>query len=152
VTIASRKALLLYHNGRRSDMAFVRWRGNHAKLLATLYENGRSKQFTLANLPDFYVSDFIKMCVAKNFPQIKVDWAAVDRVLALGPPCILKQNIPSEHLDYAAVEHCLREWADDAEKKELIHDATRLFIAAGVLTKWRAEFFWESYPNSKRVE
>ena len=127
-------------------MAFVRWRGNHAKLLATVYGNGRSKQFTLANLPEFYASEATKWRVAEKFPQIKVDWAAVDRVLALGPSGILKQNMPSEQLDYAAVEHCLREWGDDAKKNGLIHDATKLCIAAGVLTKWRAEFLWENYP------
>ena len=32
-------------------MAFVRWRGNCAELLATVYENGRSRQILLANLP-----------------------------------------------------------------------------------------------------
>jgi hypothetical protein len=119
-------------------MAFVRWRGRSSQLLATVYENGRSKQITLASLPDFYVSDITKMQVAEKFPQIEVD-----RALAQGPPPgILKQNTPPEHLDYAAVEHYLRQWADDAEGAKLTGDATRLRIAAGVLTRWRGEFYW----------
>jgi hypothetical protein len=45
------------------DMAFVRWRGCSAQLLATVYENGRSKQIVLARLPEFYASDLTKMRV-----------------------------------------------------------------------------------------
>ncbi len=92
-------------------MAFVRWRGCSAQLLTTVYENGRSKQIVLAKLPEFYASDLTKMRVAEKFPHIKVDWAAIDRALAQGPPSgVLKQDTPPEHLDYAAVEHYLRQW------------------------------------------
>ena len=130
-------------------MAFVRWRGCSAQLLTTVYENGRSKQIVLARLPEFYASDLTKMQVAKKFPQIKVDWVAVDRALAQGPPSgALKQDTPSEHLDYAAVEHRLRQWAEEAEKASLGSDATTLFMAAAVLTKWRNDFYWSNKNQS----
>lgn len=127
-------------------MAFVRWRGCSAQLLTTVYENGRSKQIVLARLPEFYTSDLIKMRVAEKFPHIKVDWAVVDRALAQGPPSgVLKQDTPPEHLDYAAVEHCLRQWADEAEKAGMDNDATKLFMAANVLTEWRNDFYWANH-------
>jgi hypothetical protein len=129
-------------------MAFVRWRGCCAQLLTTVYENGRSKQIVLARLPEFYASDLTKMRVAEKFPRVKVDWEAVDRALAQGPPSgVLKQDTPSEHLDYAAVEHYLRQWAEEAEKAGLGGDATKLRIAAGVLTKWRNDFYWANQPE-----
>ena len=128
-------------------MAFVRWRGRCSQLIATVYENGRTKKIALANLPDFYVSEITKREVTEKFPQIKVDWVAVDRALAQGPPDVLMKNTPPEHLDYAAVEHYLRQWADCAEGAKLISDATSLRIAAGVLTRWRGEFYWENQPG-----
>lgn len=130
-------------------MAFVRWRGQYAQLVATVYEAGLSRKITLAGLSEFYASELTKRRVAERFPHIKVDWEAVDRSLAQGPPPgILKQNTPPEHLDYAAVEHYLRKWADDAEVANLTGDATDLRIAAGVLTRWRAEFYWDNHPSS----
>lgn len=127
-------------------MAFVRWRGCSAQLLATVYENGRSKQIALARLPEFYASDLTKMRVAEKFPHIRVDWEAVDRALAQGPPSgVLKRDAPPDHLDYAAVEHHLRQWAKEAEKAGLGGDATKLLTAANVLTKWRAEFYWANH-------
>jgi hypothetical protein len=41
-------------------MAFVRWRGRYSQLVATVYEDGRSKKITLANLPGLYVSEATK--------------------------------------------------------------------------------------------
>jgi hypothetical protein len=125
-------------------MAFVRWRGRSSQLVATVYEDGRSKKVTLANLPGFYVSETIKREVAEKFPHIKVDWAAVDRALAQGPPGILKSSTPPEHLTWADIEHHLRCWAACAESANRIGDATRLRIAAEVLTKWRTGFYFEN--------
>ena len=69
-------------------MAFVRWRGQYAQLVATVYEAGRYRKITLASLHDFYASDLAKLRVAEKFPHIKVDWEAVDRALAQGPPLV----------------------------------------------------------------
>lgn len=123
-------------------MAFVRWRGRSSQLIATVYEDGRSKKITLANLPGFYVSEGIKRQVAEEFPHIKVDWAAVDRALAQGPPG-MKKSTPPEHLDWADVERHLRHWAAHAERANR-GDATCLRSAAEVLTRWRAQFYWEN--------
>ncbi|NLN83952.1 MAG: hypothetical protein GX138_06280 [Firmicutes bacterium] len=125
-------------------MAFVRWRGGCSQLIATIYEDGRSRQITLANLPDFYVSESTKHHVAQKFPKISVDWAAVDRKLARGPSGLLKESTPLKHLDYAVVEHHLRQWANEAEMAKRGNDATSLRLAADALTRWRAEFYWSN--------
>lgn len=129
-------------------MAFVRWRGGCSQLIATVYEDGRSRQITLANLPDFYVSESTKHHVAQKFPKISVDWAAVDRELARGPSGSLKESTYHKHLDYAAVEHYLRQWANEAETTKRGNDVTSLRIAANVLTRWRAEFYWSNQLGS----
>ena len=128
-------------------MAFVRWRGRCCELIATVYENGRSKKITLANLQAFYVPEWIKKEVAEKFPGIKVDWLAVEQALAQGPPAVLTKSTPPEHLDMATVEHYLRKWADDISKKNRIKEANYLRMAADVLTEIRAEFYWANSPT-----
>ncbi len=66
-------------------MAFVRWRGNCAELLTTVYENGKSRQILLANIPQDYAAGWVREQVATNHPNIRVDWLAVERVLSRGP-------------------------------------------------------------------
>ena len=64
-------------------MAFVRWRGNCAQLLATLSVQGHSRQICLANLEGRYaVPDWIRMRVQDEHPAIRVDWERIDRALA----------------------------------------------------------------------
>jgi hypothetical protein len=128
-------------------MAFVRWRGRCCELIATVYENGRSKKITLANLQEFYVPEWIKQEVAEKFPGIKIDWLAVDRALAQGPPDILTKGTPPEHLDMATIEHYLRKWADDISKTNRIKDAGYLRAAARILMEMRAEFYWANSPT-----
>ncbi len=123
-------------------MAFVRWRGYCCELIATVYENGRSKKITLANLREFYVPEWVKQEVAEKFPRIKVDWLAVDQAIAQGPPDILTKSAPPEHLDMAAIEHYLRKWADDISKINRTKEADYLRTAANILTGMRAEFLW----------
>lgn len=130
-------------------MAFVRWRGRCAQLLATVYDGGRSKQITLACLPGFYVPESTKRYVAEEFPGVKVDWEAVNRSLAEGPPGLLKQKVPARQLDMALVEQYLREWAAEAEEAV---DASRLYAAAEVLTRWRTVFYRKNeLPLSSKV-
>ncbi len=128
-------------------MAFVRWRGRCCELIATVYENGRSKKITLANLPEFYADEWIKQEVAEKFPGIKVDWLAVDLALAQGPPDILTKSTPPEHLDMATVEHYLRKLADDFFKANRFNEACCLRSAANILTETRAEFYWANSPT-----
>jgi len=66
-------------------MAFVRWRMNCAELLATVYRDGRSRQILLTNLPGPYVPMHLKNEVSRRYPDIPVDWNAVQQALARGP-------------------------------------------------------------------
>lgn len=122
-------------------MAFIRWRGRCAQLLTTVYVDSHSKQITLTNLPNFYVPEATMNYVAEKFPDILVDWVTVTRLLAEGPPNILKKNTPAEHLDMAEVELYLRKWATEAK---VAKHAQRLYDAAEVLTDWRARFYREN--------
>ncbi|MEM0138965.1 MAG: hypothetical protein QW100_04530 [Thermoplasmatales archaeon] len=132
------------------DMPFVRWRGRCAQLIATVYKDGRSQKITLACLSGFYVSPNTKRYVAENFPGIKVDWVAVDRALAQGPPAILKTSTPSEHLDWATIENRLRTLAARADKENLAHEASCLYKAADILTGWRAHFYQGNDPGRRK--
>ncbi len=117
-------------------MAFVRWRGNSASLLATVYEQGRSRQVLLAALGGGYaVPAHVREEVSARFPDLFVDWEKVNEVIARGP-----QGAPplsSLQLSYLEVEQQLREWANQPitpfsdEKRQLLH-------AAQVLTSCRA--------------
>ena len=127
-------------------MAFVRWRGRCCELIATVYENGRSKKITLANIHDFYAPGWLKEEVAMKFPGIKVDWLAVDRAIAKGPPRFLTKDIPGEHLDAATIEHYLRKWADDLAKSKRSKEADYLRTTACILKEIRSEFFWDHNP------
>ena len=127
-------------------MAFIRWRGRCAQLLVTVYVDGRSKQITLTNLPGFYITEATKHYVAEKFPNVKVDWVTVTRSLAEGPPNIMQERTPTEHLDMAVVELYLRKWAAEAK---VANHANRLYEAAGVLTEWRASFYRENELTKK---
>lgn len=127
-------------------MAFIRWRGRCAQLLATVYVDGRSKQITLTNLPNFYVPEATMNYVAEKFPDVLVDWVTVTRLLAEGPPNILKEKTPAEHLDMAEVELYLLKWAAEAK---VANHAHHLYAAAGVLTEWRARFYQENQLSEK---
>jgi len=122
-------------------MAFIRWRGRCAQLLVTVYVDGRSKQITLTNLPGFNITEATKHYVAEKFPDVFVDWMTVTRSLAEGPPNIMQEKTPTEHLDMAVVEQSLRKWAHEAK---VANHANRLYDAAGVLTEWRASFYREN--------
>lgn len=66
-------------------MAFVRWRGNCAELLASVWDQGHSHQILLANLSAPYASLGVRQQVAREHPGIRVDWLAVEYALARGP-------------------------------------------------------------------
>ena len=128
------------------DMAYVRWRGRCCELIATVYENGRSKKVTLANLHDFYAPEWVKEEVAAKFPGIRVDWLAVDQAIAQGPPGFLTESTPHEHLDMATIEHYLRKWGDDLAGEKRPEQAGCLRVAAYILKEERSRFFWEHNP------
>ena len=122
-------------------MAFVRWRGNSAELLTTVYDQGRSRQVRLACLGGAYTVDpLVRTAVAERFPGIRVDWAAVDQALAEGPPHERAQTaagVPNDRLEWLTLERRLRYWAAMIEPRREA-DARPLRAAAALLAIWRS--------------
>ncbi len=118
-------------------MAFVRWRGNCAELLTTVYENGKSRQILLANLWTDHADDQIREQVARQHPQIRVDWLAVERTLAHGPKAKPASEPP---LTILQAENLLRTIAQELTADGLMPwQANRLNSAADVLTSLRSD-------------
>ena len=122
-------------------MAFIRWRGRCAQLLATVYKDGRSKQITLAAFPEFNISDHVRNLVKEKHPTITVDWDKIRRDFAKGPPDHLVEPTPDEHQEMAIVENRLRKWSRDAVERK---DARILWDAAIVLVDIRARYYYEN--------
>jgi hypothetical protein len=139
-----------YSAERGYRMAFVRWRGKCAQLLATIYTEKGSKQVRLALLPEFEVSQETRNEVGRKYPNIQVDWIQISRSLAQGPPDLVKEQIPTEYQDMAEVESRLRMWAVRADDR---NDANRLNSAANVLAGIRQRhYFANLLPRSRRNE
>ena len=118
-------------------MAFVRWRGNCAELLTTVYENGKSRQIVLANLWTDHASDQIREQVATKHPEIHVDWLAVERTLARGPKA---KPTPEPPLTILQAENLLRTIAQELGADGMTPwEANRLNSAADVLTSLRSD-------------
>ena len=118
-------------------MAFVRWRGNCAELLTTVYENGKSRQILLANLWTDHASDQIREQVARQHPEIHVDWLAVERTLARGPKA---KPTPEPPLTILQAENLLRTIAQELRADGLMPWASnRLNSAADALTSMRSD-------------
>lgn len=116
-------------------MAFVRWRGNCAQLLATLTVDGRPRQRLIANLHGAYrTTPALWAQVAEAFPTLTVDWAAIDRALAEGPPT----SIPPRPIQrqWADTAHQLTVWA--VEQTADPRECRILQAAAEVLTHWQS--------------
>lgn len=116
-------------------MAFVRWRGNSAQLLATMYEGGRSRQVILANLRGGYsVANSVRQDVKERYPHIAVDWSKINEALARGPAG--EKPLSKKQWEWFEVEQALQQWA--AEPNTLASEARTLLDAARVLTSLRA--------------
>jgi hypothetical protein len=117
-------------------MAFVRWRGNSATLLATVYEHGRSRQILLAALGSGYgVPTGIRESVHERFPGLSIDWNAVNEAMAKGP-----RNAPplsETQQSYLGIEQQLRAWAVQAPPT-FPGERQQLLDAANVLRTWRS--------------
>jgi hypothetical protein len=117
-------------------MAFVRWRGNCAQLLATVTTDGRPRHLLLANLRGAYrTTPSLWHQVAQDFPSIVVDWAAVDRALAQGP--VTGPPATSEQMLWADVAHQLMEWAMNPQYGDP-QERTVIRHAADILTRWQS--------------
>lgn len=116
-------------------MAFIRWRGHCAQLLMTEYREGRSHQICLANLRGAYaVPVTLRADIRERYPEIVMDWAAIDHALAAGPPGA--HPLSPEQLSWLDVERHLRAWAEEAHGDP--HERSVLQQAADVLVHWRA--------------
>ena len=89
-------------------MAWIRWRGQSAQLLATVWENGKTRQRYLASLGGVYtVPEWVQAHITSRFPTIPIDWPAIQATLVQGPPGVPPPS--AAMLDWAAVESRLRE-------------------------------------------
>jgi hypothetical protein len=116
-------------------MAWVRWRGKSAQLVATVWEDGRSRQRGLANFHGAYsVAWSLRTAVERNFPDLSIDWTAVSDALAKGPPT--EPPLSATAWDWARVEQQLQVWAHqswgDAPERACLE------AAAAVLSSWRS--------------
>ncbi|PSR25977.1 MAG: hypothetical protein C7B46_20415 [Sulfobacillus benefaciens] len=117
-------------------MAFVRWRGHSAQLLTTVYDQGRSRQILWANLHGAYATTpSVRKAVAAEFPDVVIDWHAVDQALAIGPSSSPPPS-PAQ-LEWATVASWLQDWAMD-RTQGFSAERAALQAAAQVLTAWQA--------------
>lgn len=115
-------------------MAFVRWRGNSAQLLTTVYEGGRSRQILLANLHGGYgVADWIRKEVEEKHPELVIDWVAVDESMARGPAHA--KPLTAQQWEYWQAEQALKKWAEEAGI--LPSERATLKVAASLLSTMR---------------
>lgn len=117
-------------------MAFVRWRGHCAQLLVTVSDQGRPRHQLLANLHGGYrTTPALWAQIAADFPTVTVDWAAVDRALAVGPPSAVPPT--PQQLSWAETAHQLLVWATDCPFGDAQESAV-LWDAAEMLTRWQS--------------
>ena len=142
-------------------MAFVRWRGNCAELLATVYDQGRSRRLRLAHLVEMRVTPELRAEVAARFPGVRVDWDAVDVALARGSPAEQAERAahdwPEDRLEWCHLQRRLQYWAALSEARQP-QDARALRAAAAALGNWRCappvflqaepDPGWDSEPDS----
>ncbi len=121
-------------------MAFIRWRGNSAELLTTVYDRGHSRQVRLATLGGaFYVEPHVRDAVTERFPDMHIDWDAVEVALTAGPPSERAQTaagVPNDRMEWLEIEHRLDRWAGMIQPRST-WQADRLRAAAAILHEWR---------------
>ncbi len=117
-------------------MAWIRWRGQTAHLMTTEWVTGKSRQRYLTSLGGAYaVAASVRTAIEARYPDVVVDWAAIDRALAAGPPG--SRPLTPDEWNWAQVEHRLRDWATTGPEGFPNERAT-LLAAAAVLQSWRA--------------
>lgn len=101
-----------------------------------MYDQGRSRQILLTPLQGAYATPAsVRKAVAEQFPEVVVDWHAVDQALASGPPTAVPPS--SRQLEWATVASWLQDWAMDGTQGCPAERAI-LQAAAQVLTSWQA--------------
>lgn len=117
-------------------MAWIRWRGQSAQLMATVWHDGKTRQQYLASLGGVYsVPEWVQQQITERFPTISIDWAAIQAAVVQGPPG--NQPPSAAMLGWAEVEARLRDWARTGPEM-FGGEREALRIAAHVLESWRA--------------
>jgi len=117
-------------------MAWIRWRGQSAPLLATVWKNGNTRQRYLASLGEVYtVPEWVQARITSRFPTIPIDWPAIQATLVPGTPGVPPPS--AAMLDWAAVESRLREWAQTGPE-DYPGERHALRAAAHILETWRS--------------
>jgi len=121
-------------------VAFVRWRGNCAELLTTVYAHGQSRQLRLAPLPERHVTADLRAEVAARCPGVPVDWAAVDVALARGSPGEQAERAahawPNDRLEWCHLQRRLHYWGALVAPRQPA-EAQTLRAAAAILSRRR---------------
>ncbi len=117
-------------------MAWIRWRGQSAPRMTTVWQNGKTRQRYLASLGGVYtVPEWRQQQISERFPTVPIDWVAIQAALVQGPP----GNRPpsAAMLGWAEVEMRLRDWARTGPEM-YAGEREALRVAARVLESWRA--------------
>ncbi len=128
-------------------MAWIRWRGPTAQLMATVWVHGKSRHHYLGSLgTGFTVPEPVRARITTRFPTIPVDWEAVNRALAAGPPGAPAPSPAAWH--WAEVEWLLEEGSQTGPA-DYPSERQTLRAAAHVLREWRArEYHHPPTPRS----
>lgn len=106
-------------------MAYIRFRGNTTQLLATVWKDGKNKQIVLFNLGGTVtITKNVQEVVEDRFPDVPIDWEAVQRQLDAGP---------TEKNEYQAIADKLRAWSTQLSLDPA--DARKLIEASDVLRR-----------------
>ena len=117
-------------------MAWIRWRGQSAQLMATVWDGGKTRQRYLASLGGVYtVPEWVQQEITDRFPTIPIDWTAIQATLVTGPPGTAAPS--AQMLDWAEVEARLRDWAQTGPE-DYPGERQALRAAAQILEAWRA--------------
>jgi len=105
-------------------MAFVRWRGNTAQVLASVWKDGKSTQVRVCSLPpgERTVTPGLMAVVARELPDVTIDWTSIQEALDAGP----------KGREYQEVARQLLAWSADAHPQH----SKALRDAANVLWTW----------------
>lgn len=131
-------------------MAWIRWRGATAQLMATVWDRGKSRQQYLGSLGGEYtVPAHIRAQITARFPALPIDWDAVNRALAAGPPGT--PPLSPTAWTWAEVEWRLEAWSQTGPATEP-YEHQALHAAAVVLRAWRSREEQAAKATALRTE
>ncbi len=117
-------------------MAWIRWRGDTAQLMATVWEDGHSHQQYLGSLgAEYTVPSHRRDHITARFPTVLIDWDAINQAVATGPRGTPPLNPTA--LTWATVEWQLEAWSETGPALDRM-ERQALHLAALVLRNWRA--------------